>query len=162
VSPPLLLVTTDPLEPDALLGAVSAGTDAGRHGAVATFLGLVRGHNQGRDVWYLEYEAYEPLAVKAFQRIVSEVGSRWPAAVLGLHHRLGRLVPGEASLAIVATSAHRSEAFAACRFALERVKQIAPIWKREHFAGGDVWIEGATADPDDPAALREAEKRACA
>jgi molybdopterin synthase catalytic subunit len=158
----LLAVTSDPLDAGALLATVCAAGDEGRQGAVATFLGLVRRHSQGRDVSHLEYEAYAPLARKVFERIDAEVRERWPAVVLGLHHRVGRLLPGEASIAIVATSPHRAEAFAACRFAIERVKQIAPIWKREHFAGGGVWVEGAVADPDDPAALREAERRACA
>ena len=81
---------------------------------------------------------------------------------LALHHRIGRLAIGEASVAIAASSAHRADAFAACRYAIERVKQIAPIWKREFFEGGDVWIEGATADPDDERARAEAERVACA
>ena len=78
-----------------------------------------------------------------------------------MHHRIGRLSIGEASVAIAAASPHRADAFAACRYAIERVKQIAPIWKHEFFEGGDVWIEGATADPDDEAARRDAVLRAC-
>ena len=130
-------------------------------GAVVTFLGLVRNHNAGRRVLYLEYEAYEPLALASFERIVREIGDRWPAARLGLHHRTGRLDIGEASIVIVAASPHRADAFAACRYAIERVKQISPIWKHEHFQGGDVWIEGATADPDDAGARAAAERAAC-
>ena len=128
---------------------------AGRDGAVATFLGLVRNHNVGRRVRYLEYEAYEPLAlqgVRADRRAKSR--ERWPASRLALHHRIGRLEIGEASVAIAAASPHRADAFAACRYAIERVKQIAPIWKHEYFEGGDVWIEGATADPDDERGAR--------
>ncbi|HVH28129.1 MAG TPA: molybdenum cofactor biosynthesis protein MoaE [Vicinamibacterales bacterium] len=131
-------------------------------GAVVTFLGLVRNHNKGRRVRYLEYEAFEPLALKTFARIIDEASERWPGARLALHHRVGRLQIGEASVAIAAASAHRSEAYAACRYAIERVKQIAPIWKREFFDGGDMWIEGATADPDDELARAEAERVACA
>jgi molybdopterin synthase catalytic subunit len=131
-------------------------------GAVVTFLGLVRNHNKGRRVQYLEYEAFEPLALKTFARIIDEARERWPGARLALHHRVGRLQIGEASVAIAAASAHRSEAYAACRYAIERVKQIAPIWKREFFDGGDMWIEGATADPDDELARAEAERVACA
>ena len=86
----------------------------------------------------------------------------WADTRLGVHHRIGRLEIGEASIIIVAASAHRAQAFAACRYAIERVKQIAPIWKHEHFEGGDVWIEGATAEPDDETARLEARKRACA
>ncbi len=99
---------------------------------------------------------------KAFERIAAEVAARWPGVRLALHHRIGRLEIGEASVAIAAASAHRADAFAACRYAIERVKQIAPIWKREFFEGGDVWIEGATADPDDERARAEAERVACA
>ena len=142
--------------------ADSAGPGAGADGAVVTFLGLVRNHNLGRSVRYLEYDAYEPLALKAFARIASEIGDRWPSARLALHHRLGRLEVGEASVAIAARSPHRGDAYAACRYAIERVKQIAPIWKREFFDGGDVWIEGATADPADDRAREEAERIACA
>ena len=75
--------------------------------------------------------------------------------------KIGRIEIGGASVAIAAASPHRGHAFSACRYAIERVKQIAPIWKREFFEGGDVWIEGATADPDDAAARAEAERVAC-
>lgn len=154
-------VVGDALDPDALTAAVVAA--AGKPvGAVDIFLGIVRGENLGRRVEWLEYEAYEKLAVKAFERIDAEARDLWPAATLGIHHRIGRLEVGMPSVAIVAATAHRAEAFAACRYAIERVKQIAPIWKREHFEGGDTWIEGATADPEDEAAREEARRRACA
>jgi molybdopterin synthase catalytic subunit len=130
-------------------------------GAVATFVGLVRDHNAGRRVLSLEYECYEPLALKAFRRIADEVSGHWPTARLAIEHRVGPLRVGEASVVIAAGSPHRAEAFSACRYAIERIKQIAPIWKREHFEGGDVWIEGATADPDNENARREALARAC-
>jgi molybdopterin synthase catalytic subunit len=157
---PLLAIGREPLELDTLARAVDDG--AGTQGAVVTFLGLVRNHNAGRRVHYLEYEAFEPLALKAFGRIADEIAERWPGVRLALHHRIGRLEIGEASVAIAAASAHRRDGYAACRYAIERVKQIAPIWKREYFDGGDVWIEGATADPDDSTARAEAERVACA
>jgi len=131
-------------------------------GAVCTFVGVVRATHQGRRVRYLEYEAYEPLALRAFFRIGEEAAARWPGSRLGIHHRVGRLEIGEASVAIAAASAHRAEAFQVCRYAIERVKQIAPVWKHEFFEGGEVWIEGATIDPDDDAAREEAFRRACA
>jgi molybdopterin synthase catalytic subunit len=161
---PLLWIGRQALELDPLIRAVGAapGLGSGRDGAVATFLGLVRNHNVGRSVRYLEYEAYEPLALKAFERIAAEAAARWPGARLGLHHRIGRLQIGEASVVIVTRSPHRADAFGSCRYAIERVKQIAPIWKREYFDGGDVWIEGATANPDDESARAEAERVACA
>ena len=155
---PLLAIGPEKLELDRLIAAVSGSAD----GAVASFVGLVRNHNRGRGVRYLEYQGYAPLAVRTFERIAREVGERWPEARLALHHRVGHLEIGEASVAIAAASPHRADAFAACRYAIERVKQIAPIWKHEYFEGGDVWIEGAVADPDDAAARAEAERVACA
>ncbi len=161
---PRLAIGREPLDLERLVALVGHRTDGlvGADGAVVTFLGLVRNHNVGRRVLYLDYDAYEPLALKAFERIAAETGRRWPQAELALHHRIGRLEIGEPSVAIAAASPHRADAFAVCRYAIERVKQIAPIWKREFFEGGDAWIEGATADPDDEEARAEAERRACA
>ena len=159
---PLLWIGTAPLALEPLIAAVTERGDAtGSDGAVTTFLGLVRNHNVGRKVHHLEYEAYEPLALRAFERISTEIQATWPDVRLALHHRIGRIEIGGASVAIAAASPHRGHAFSACRYAIERVKQIAPIWKREFFEGGDVWIEGATADPDDAAARAEAERVAC-
>lgn len=159
---PLLAIGVEPLALDSLIAAVTdRGEATGSDGAVATFLGLVRNHNVGRVVQHLEYEAYEPLALRAFERIDQEIQARWPDVRLALHHRIGRIEIGGASVAIATASPHRGHAFSACRYAIERIKQIAPIWKREFFDGGDVWIEGATADPDDAAALAEAERIAC-
>ena len=152
----LTAISSAPLDLDALVQAVSSPGQ----GAVTSFLGVVRNQNLNRRVTHLEYEAYEPLAVRALNRIRDEARERWPAVELGIHHRIGRLAIGESSVAIVAASAHRADAFAACRYAIERVKQIVPIWKHEYFEGGDVWIEGATADPDDEAARRAAFDRA--
>jgi|TARA_Y100000588_G_C14147220_1_gene878905 molybdopterin synthase catalytic subunit len=130
-------------------------------GAIASFLGTVRNENQGHQVDYLEYEAYEPLAVKAFQRIADESTQLWPDTPLAIHHRIGRLNVGEASVAIAAASPHRANAFSSCRYAIERIKQIAPVWKHEYFEGGDIWIEGATASPDDEEARQTAIRLAC-
>ncbi|MCC7416419.1 MAG: molybdenum cofactor biosynthesis protein MoaE [Acidobacteria bacterium] len=160
MNPPLLGIGPAPLALAPLVQAIAAG--ARDQGAVVSFLGLVRDHNVGRRVQHIVYDAYEPLAIKAFERIAAEIAGRWPAARLALHHRTGRLEIGEASVAIVVATAHRAEAYAACRYAIERVKQIAPVWKHEYFEGGDVWIEGATADPDDQAARADAERVACA
>jgi molybdopterin synthase catalytic subunit len=149
---PRFRLTTDPLDPSAVVAIVSSADC----GAVTTFVGLVRDDNAGRRVLWLEYEAYEPLALKAFARIDEEAGERWPSIGLAIHHRVGRVDIGQASIVIAAASPHRPEAFAACRYAIERIKQIAPIWKHEHFDGGAVWIEGATADPGDEDARRMA------
>ena len=154
----LTAITTAPLDAAALAGAL----DAAGIGAVTTFVGLVRDNNLGRKVLHLEYEAYEPLALRGLELIVTEVAEKWPAVRLGIHHRIGRMEIGEASVAIAAASPHRAEAFAASRYAIERIKQIVPIWKHEYFEGGDVWIEGAVAAADDAAAREKAEKLACA
>jgi molybdopterin synthase catalytic subunit len=150
-------VTGAPLDAAAAAAAV-AGPDCG---ALTTFLGTVRRENAGRRVLWLDYEAYAPLAARTFERIAVEAADRWPLTRLAIHHRVGRLEIGDASVVIAAASPHRADAFAACRYAIERVKQIAPIWKHEHFEGGDVWIEGATADPHDEAARQAAFARAC-
>jgi molybdopterin synthase catalytic subunit len=164
----LFAITAEPLDATALAGAVStalqarAGEEHEATGAIASFVGLVRNKNQGRRVVKLEYEAYEPLAVRVFERIGEEVAAQWPAAVLGLHHRVGTLGVGDASVAIAVASPHRADAFAACRYAIERVKQVAPIWKREWFDGGEEWLDGAATDPDDAGARAEALRIACA
>jgi molybdopterin synthase catalytic subunit len=156
----LAAVTRDPLDLQTLTRDIADSAAGG--GAVAAFTGLVRDHNQGRKVRFLEYEAYEPLALRALGRILDEAREIWPGVRVGMHHRVGRLEIGEASIIIVAASAHRAHAFAACRYAIERVKQIVPIWKHEHFEGGEVWLEGATADPDDEKAKLTAYRIACA
>ena len=151
-------VTTSVLDLDELTKPLVMHGD----GAISTFTGIVRSHNQGRTVQFLEYEAYEPLAVRALGQIVEEARASWPSIRMGIHHRIGRLEIGEASIVIAALSAHRADAFAACRYAIERVKQIVPIWKREHFEGGEMWLEGAIADPQDDTARQEAYRIACA
>lgn len=158
---PRFAIGSHELSVEALAASVVAAASASV-GAVATFTGLVRRENAGRQVEWLEYEAFDPLALTAFDRIGREAAELWPSATLGIHHRTGRLAVGDASIVIAAVSAHRADAFSACRYAIERVKQIAPIWKREYFTGGETWIEGATADPDDEAARAEARRRACA
>ena len=152
--------------PDAIdlaeLVRVVSSENPGPHGAIVTFTGTVRGDNKGRRVTRLEYEAYEPLALKAFGIIADEVRAIWPTACVAFHHRTGSLAVGETSVAIAAASPHRSEAFSACRYVIERLKQVAPVWKHEFFDGGEEWIEGATADPQDPLAREEAYRRSCA
>ncbi len=141
--------------------AVAAAVAHPGCGAVTTFIGLVRNQNVGRHVLFLDYEAFAPLALKSFERIADEAAERWPSTQLAIHHRVGRVNIGEASVAIAAASPHRADAFAVARYAIERIKQITPIWKHEHFEGGEVWIEGATADPLDEAARHAAMERAC-
>jgi molybdopterin synthase catalytic subunit len=156
---PLTAITAAPLDASALTREVWG---SGEMGAVTSFLGLVRDSNLGRTVRYLEYEAYEPLAVRVLERIRGEARETWPGTQLGAHHRIGRLEIGEPSIVIVAASPHRADAFAACRYAIERVKQILPVWKHEHFEGGEVWLEGAAVHPDDEDARQSAYRIACA
>jgi molybdopterin synthase catalytic subunit len=160
-------ITSAPLATEALMSLVSRAHaahavtgDAEGPGAVSVFVGLVRNKHAGRRVDHLEYEAYEPLALRSFERIADEVAARVPDAVLAIHHRVGRLGIGEASVLIAAASAHRAEAFAVCRYAIERIKQIAPVWKHEVFEGGASWVEGATAQPDEDGPRDEAWRRA--
>lgn len=154
---PRFLVTARPLDPAAATALVST-PDCG---AATCFIGLVRNGNAGRRVLWLDYEAYAPLAVRVFEGIAAEAAEKWPLMLLAIHHRTGRVEIGQASVVIAAASPHRAEAFGAARYAIERIKQIAPIWKHEHFEGGETWIEGATADPQDEAARRTAFERAC-
>jgi molybdopterin synthase catalytic subunit len=158
---PLLGLTGDPIGPQDVVRLLEAENDVGRHGAVAVFLGIVRGDNLGRQVLELYYEAYEPLAMTVLEQIAGEVAERWPGVRLALRHRLGRVAVGQTSVAIAASSPHRAEAFEACRYAIERLKQVVPIWKREIFQGGEEWIEGAAVDPADAAAREAAYRRAC-
>ena len=150
-------VTPAVLDVSAVIREVSSEAS----GAVNLFIGTVRDHNAGRSVLYLEYEAYEPLALKTLHQIGDEASARWPSVELAIHHRTGRLAIGEASVVIAAAGAHRADTFSATRYAIERVKQIVPIWKHEHYEKGDTWIEGAVADPADDAAREEALRRAC-
>lgn len=161
---PLFAITSAVLSVDDLAAEVArlAAGDGEGCGAVTTFAGLVRAQHQGRRVRYLEYEAYEPLALNAFAQIQRETSHDWPGVVLGMHHRTGRLDIGEASIVIAAGSAHRAPSFEVCRYAIERVKQIVPVWKHEYFDDGAAWVEGAIADPADEAARRLAKARACA
>lgn len=122
-------------------------------GAYASFEGWVRNHNDGREVRQLEYEAYEALGAKEGERIVAEAVARFPIARAGCVHRLGRLEIGDLAVWVGVTAAHRDAAFAACRYIIDEVKARVPIWKKEHYAGGDSgWIHcevraGAAAGP---------------
>lgn len=134
-------VTDAPLDPREVENAV-AGPDAG---AIVTFTGTVRDQARGKAVTGLDYEAYVAAAEKMLARIGGEIADRWPGVRTAIVHRTGYLEPGVASVVIAIASAHRDEAFAACAYAIERIKQIVPIWKKEHYADGAVWV-GSEAD----------------
>lgn len=136
-------ISDAPIALDRLLTAV-ADPDAG---AIATFLGTTRRTNRGRNVLKLEYEAYRDMAESELRRIGEEAGKRWPICRVAIVHRVGAVPLGEASVAIAVSAPHRAEAIHACHFAIDRLKHVAPIWKKEYFEGGEVWI-GSLADCD--------------
>jgi len=116
------------------------------YGAVISFLGTTRSPNKGLEVTHLEYEAYPKMAEQAMQQIVAEMRERWVLGRVALWHRLGQVMPGEGSILIVVSSPHRPEAFEACRYCIERVKQILPVWKKELLSDGSHWVEGYAPD----------------
>jgi len=128
------------------LGELLASVQSPERGGVACFLGTVRNHHGGREVLRLEYSAYAPMVEAECARIVAETESRWQVAV-ALRHRIGRLEIGDAAVAVAAASAHRDEAFVACRHVIEELKRRVPIWKREVYADGTVeWVGAGEAD----------------
>jgi molybdopterin synthase catalytic subunit len=110
-------------------------------GAIVTFLGTVRDRSQGRRVLYLEYDAYPEMAERTLRQIGEEIRERWGLDRVAIVHRVGRLEIGEASVAIAVAAPHRAEAFEACRYAIDRLKEIVPIWKKEVREGGECWVE---------------------
>jgi molybdopterin synthase catalytic subunit len=128
------------------VAALAAEVRGDGDGAVSSFLGTVRNVNAGRRVLFLEYEAYAPMAEQEMERIAAEAIARFGVSRVGIVHRLGRLDVGEASVVIAVASPHRAAALDACRFVIDTLKRTVPIWKREHFEGGTVWIEGPADD----------------
>ncbi len=112
-----------------------------KDGAVVTFDGITRDNNKGKPVLFLEYEAYEPMAIKMMKEIAEDARSRWSIDKIALVHRLGRVDISQTSVAVVVTSAHRKPAFEACHFLIDRLKQVVPIWKREYFEDGAIWVD---------------------
>jgi len=107
-------------------------------GAVDVFIGTTRNHSNGKEVIKLDYEAYEPMALKKMEEISDETRERWDVHEVAIVHRIGEVAIGEASVVIAVSSAHREEAFTACRYVIDRLKERVPIWKREYFADGTV------------------------
>jgi molybdopterin synthase catalytic subunit len=122
--------------------AVAARLIAGPEGAVVTFEGTVRNNTKGRATRYLEYEGYEPMALQTMARIGREIAGARAICRIAMVHRLGRVLVGETSVAVVVTAPHRRAAFEAALEAIDRLKKSAPIWKKEHFVDGAVWVEG--------------------
>ena len=126
---------------------IVAGLKTPPDGAVVVFEGIVRNQSRGRRTLHLEYEAYEPMALSEMRKLASEAIDRWKIVRIAIAHRVGVVEIGETSVAIAVSAAHRGEAFEACRFAIDRLKEVVPIWKKEHFEGGEVWIGCQTSHP---------------
>ena len=132
----MISLTAEPIILDDLLAAV---TDP-KAGAICIFLGTTRNHNEGRQVEELEYEAYAGMAEKELEQIADDARARWDVTKIAVIHRTGVVPIGCASVVIAVSAAHRGPAFEAARFTIDRLKEVVPIWKKEHFEGGAVWI----------------------
>ena len=131
----MIEITHEPLDPESVTARVRKDTN----GAVVTFLGTTRSTTGDRKVLHLEYEAYRPMADAKLAEIADEMRERWSVDV-AIAHRLGRLEIGGISLVVAVGSPHRKDAFAACQYSVDRIKQLVPIWKKEFFEGGEVWV----------------------
>lgn len=133
----MILVSQDPIDIASILREV----ESDETGAVVTFDGRVRNHSRGRRVARLHYEAYTEMAVKELAVIRESAFDKWPIKKVAIVHRLGRLEIGESSVFIAVASAHRADAFAACRYIIDTIKETVPIWKKEVFGDGEEWVE---------------------
>jgi len=148
----IVKLTREPIELEPLFAFVSSP----QAGAIVTFVGTVREISQGKRVTALTYEAYELMAEKELQRIADEMVRRWQLCKVAIVHRIGRLEVGDVSVAILVSAPHRADAFVAARHAIERIKEIVPIWKREHFADGTShWVNSQTTEQVGVIELRE-------
>jgi molybdopterin synthase catalytic subunit len=140
-------ITESRIDLDALRDALA---DPGS-GALAAFVGTTRNSFQGKEVRYLEYEAYGPLAEREMARLGTEIATRWPSVTgIAIAHRVGRVEVGEASVAVAVSSPHRRAALAACAHGIERLKATLPVWKKEVFADGSEWRENVIEeDPEE-------------
>lgn len=131
-----MYLTDDPILPHLLVQKVMRASD----GAYVLFEGVVRNHHHGKAVESIFYDAYRPMAEREMEKIVREVEAKFPETAVAVVHRLGHLVVGDSSIAIVAASAHRAEAFEACRMLIDRIKETVPIWKKERGPDGEEWV----------------------
>jgi MoaE-MoaD fusion protein len=138
----IFALTREPIDTRALTARLLRGED----GAVVAFEGVVRNNTNGRRTLYLDYECYEPMAVKVMAEIGGDIARSHAIGAIAMVHRLGRLEVGEASVVVVAVAPHRKAAFEAALEGINRLKRTVPIWKKEHFADGEVWVEGAWDD----------------
>jgi MoaE-MoaD fusion protein len=138
VEPDIFQIVREAIRPREIVESLKAPED----GALVVFDGFVRNNYKGQQTLYLEYEAYEPMAYAKMREIGAEIRAKFPVHRLAIVHRLGRLEIGETSVFIAVSSPHRAAAFEACRYAIDTLKRVVPIWKKEYFAGGAVWAEG--------------------
>ncbi|HEY3637944.1 MAG TPA: molybdenum cofactor biosynthesis protein MoaE [Rhizomicrobium sp.] len=134
----LILLVHESIEADAFIEHVRTGAD----GAIVTFDGCVRNQSHGRRTLYLDYEAYESMALGKMGEIAAEVHAKFAIDRVAIAHRLGRLEIGETSVFIAVSAPHRAAAFEACRYAIDTLKRSVPIWKKEYFEDGAVWADG--------------------
>lgn len=132
----MVLITSQPLDPAPLASLVRTDRD----GAVVTFLGMTRDHNDGRKVEYLEYEAYQPMAGRKIAEIIVEMKVKWEIGRVAVAHRTGRVGIGETSMVLAVSAPHRRPAFEAALYFVDRLKEVVPIWKKEYFEGGEMWV----------------------
>lgn len=137
----ILDITRDPLD-DAYVARLERAIERSGDGGVVTFRGIVRDNSRGKRVRYLEYDAYPEMAEREMAAIAAEVARRWQTDHLAMVHRIGRLEIGECSVVVAVACAHRAEAFEACRYAIDTLKQTVPIWKKEVAEDGEEWVEG--------------------
>lgn len=135
---PLILLTRDPLDRAALVAATTHSSVGG----IVVFEGVVRDRARGKQIRYLEYETYEEMAREQIVTIINNAQQRWGVERVAVAHRFGRLEIGEASVIIVVASPHRAEAFEACRYIIDTLKETVPIWKKEVATDGEAWVEG--------------------
>jgi molybdopterin synthase catalytic subunit/molybdopterin converting factor small subunit len=141
--PVITFLTRDVIDADKLVAAAKQGED----GAVVVFDGIVRNHTRNRQTLHLDYEAYEEMALKQMEGLARDAITRFGVRHVTLVHRLGRLQVGETSVLIVVASAHRAQAFDACRWLIDTLKKTVPIWKKEYFEDGAVWAQGEPFPP---------------
>lgn len=115
-------------------------------GAIDIFIGTTRNHSQGKEVLSLEYEAYLPMALEQMNHIAEDAKKKWGIKNISIVHRIGRVEIGESSVVVGVSSVHRKEAFEACRYCIDTLKKVVPIWKKECFADGDAWVESLHSD----------------
>lgn len=133
--PPIFL-SDQPLDPSLVLQQVYAD----ECGAVDMFIGTVRNQTKGQQVFKLEFEAYESMALKEMQKIKGQAEARWPIHSLSIHHRVGLVRVGEIAVIIAVSTPHRAASFEACRFVIDTLKETVPIWKKEFFKNGEIWV----------------------